>query len=181
MTGKTLLVALATVFAFVGSAVAFVAATQWQIKPDAYAIRFDTRGATGTIKGLKGTVTFDQQNLPASNFAVSVDVNTLDTGNSLKNRHAKADSFFDVAHYSTIQFASSKVEKTATGFTSTGQLTIKDVRQPVVIPFTFELSAGGEAGTFRGHFSINREDYHLDKWGVGEIVELELVVPVKKI
>lgn len=179
MTGKTLLVALGAAFAGVGSAVAFAAATQWQVKPAAYSITFDTRGASGVIKGLKGTVAFDEHNLPASGFAVSVDVNTLDTGNSLKNRHAKADGFFDVAHYPLIRFTSGKVEKTATGFTSTGLLQLKDVSRPVTIPFTFEPAAG-EAGTFKGHFSINREDFHLHKWGVGEIVELELVVPVKK-
>jgi len=179
MPSKTLLVALVAAVAFIGSAFAFVAATQWQVRPDAYVIKFDTRGASGTIKGLKGSVAFDQHNLPASAFAVSVDVHTLDTGNSLKNRHAKADSFFDVAHYPRIQFTSSKVEKTAAGFTSTGQLTIKDVSRPVVIPFTFEPGAG-ETGTFKGHFSINREDFNLHKWGVGEIVELEVVVPVKK-
>jgi polyisoprenoid-binding protein YceI len=179
MTRKTLLLALVAAFAFLGSAFAFVAATQWQVKADAYSITFDTRGASGVIKGLKGTVAFDQHNLPAAAFAVSVDVNTLDTGNSLKNRHAKAESFFDAARYPRIQFTSSKVEKTATGFTSTGQLQIKDVRRQVTIPFTFE-PAGSEAGTFKGHFSINREDFHLNKWGVGEIVELALVVPVQK-
>ncbi|MFD1470779.1 YceI family protein [Hymenobacter caeli] len=177
MTRKTLLVAVATAFA--SSAFAFAAATQWQVKDESYAIKFDTRGASGTIKGLKGTVAFDAAELPASTFAVSVDVNTLDTGNSLKNHHAKADDFFDVAHYPLIKFASGKVEKTATGFTSTGLLTIKDVSKPVVIPFTFD-PAGAGAGTFKGHFSVNREDYHLKKWGVGEVVELDLVIPVRK-
>ena len=181
MTRKTFLAALAAAFACAGSAGAFVAATQWQPTLGAYALRFYTRGATGTIQGLKGTVTFDPHNLPASTFAVSVDVNTLNTGNSLKNRHAKAESFLDVAHYPTIQFVANKVEKTATGFTATGQLTIKDVRRPVVSPFTFEPAATAEAATFRGRFSLNRTDYHLEKWGVGEVLALELVVPVKKL
>ena len=177
MTRKILAAALATTL--IGSAFTFEAATQWQVKQDAYTIKFDTRGASGVIKGLKGTIMFDAANLPASSFAVSVDVNTLDTGNSLKNRHAKDDGFFDVAHYPLIQYTSSKVDKTATGFTSTGQLKIKGVSKPVVIPFTFEKT-GGEAGTFKGHFNINREDFNLNKWGVGEVVELELVIPVKK-
>lgn len=122
---------------------------------------------------------FDAASLPASTFAVSVDMNTLDTGNSLKNHHTKADDCFDVAHYPLIKFISGKVEKTAAGFTSTGLLTIKDVSKPIVIPFTFE-PAGADAGTFKGRFRVNREDYHLKKWGVGGVMELDLVIPVKK-
>lgn len=152
-------------------------ATAWRAG-DNYAIHFDTRGASGTIRGLRGTIAFDANNLPAATFAVRVDVNTLDTGNGLKNHHAKAEGFFDAEHYPLIKFASRKVVKTATGFTSTGELTIKDVTKPLTIPFTFEQTGG--AGTFKGRFSVNREDFNLHKWGVGEIVDLELTIPVKK-
>jgi len=176
MKRQTLL--LLTLPTLVGSALALAPAPQWRVQPDAYSIKFDTRGASGTIRGLKGSIAFDAANLPASSFAVSVDVNTLDTGNGLKNRHAKAEGFFDAAHYPLIQYTSSKVEKTAKGFTSTGQLKIKGVSKPVVIPFTFEQNGG--TGTFKGHFQVNREDFNLHKFGVGEIVDLELVVPVKK-
>lgn len=103
---------------------------------------------------------------------------TLDTGNGLKNHHAKAEGFFDAAHYPFIKFTSSKIVKTAAGFTSTGELTIKDITKPLTIPFTFEQTGG--AGTFKGHFSVSREDFNLHKWGVGEVVDLELVIPVRK-
>ena len=69
-------------------------AINWQIKEKEYAIKFETRWAEGTIKGLRGTINFDQNNLGKSSFDVTIDVKTINTGNSLKDKHAKAESFW---------------------------------------------------------------------------------------
>ncbi len=150
----------------------------WQVNEDDYAIKFSTKGASGTIKGLKGTIDFDRNDLARARFDVTVDVHTINTGLGLKNRHAKAEDFLDADRYPTIRFVSTAIKPSGTGFLADGQLTIKGVSRPVSIPFTFE---GSEAeGSFRGEFSVNRKDYNLEKKRIGETIDVELVVPVTK-
>src|SRR5690606_28340669 len=81
----------------------------WQVKENDYSIKFSTKGASGTLTGLKGTIDFDLANLANSRFDVTVDVNTIDTGLGLKDKHAKAENFLDVENYPTIRFASSTI------------------------------------------------------------------------
>ena len=166
-------------FIVVGSAFTVIISTNWAVKEEAYAVKFDTRWASGTFKGLKGAINFDATNLPKSGFDVTVDVSTISTGNGLKNSHAKSEGFFNAAKFPTIQFTSSKIEKTGTGFQATGKLRIKDVTKDVLMPFTF-VKSGDNEGTFKSNFEINRLDYGLERKMVGEIVKIELLIPVKK-
>lgn len=150
----------------------------WLVKDGAYAVKFSTKGVSGTLKGLKGTIVFDALHVADSKFDVTVDVNTISTGIGLRNRHALAADFLNGEKYPTIRFASTKVAPAGNGFVATGNLTIKDVTREVVIPFTFDGT--GDEGVFRGHFEVNRTDYHLEKKRVGEVIAVELVVPVSK-
>lgn len=166
------------VFTLLLSAFTVVYLSDWQVKEDDYAVKFKTKGASGTFKGLKGTINFDKANPEKSHFDVTVDVNTIGTGIGLKNRHAKNEDFFNAEKYPTIRFTSAKIVPSGNGFLASGTLTIKDVSKEVTIPFTFE-DAGNE-GVFRGGFELNRKDYNLEKNRVGEVVKVELVVPVNK-
>lgn len=160
------------------SAFTTVYLSNWQVKEDEYAIKFRTKGVSGTLSGLQGVIEFDTADLKNSRFDVTVDVNTIKTGLWLRNRHAKAADFLDAERYPTIRFASSAISPTANGFMASGTLTIKGVSKDMTIPFTFD-NAGGE-GVFRGNFELNRKDYNLEKKRVGEIIQVELVVPVSK-
>ncbi|SEK19538.1 Polyisoprenoid-binding protein YceI [Parapedobacter koreensis] len=130
------------------------------------------------MKGLKGTIDFDRTDLQNSRFDVTVDVNTISTGLGLKNRHAKAEDFLDAEQYPTIRFASSKITPSNDGFIAQGTLTIKNVSKEMTIPFTFDDT--GSEGVFRGNFKLNRKDYNLEKNRIGEVIDVELVVPVIK-
>lgn len=160
------------------SAFTAVYLSPWQVKENEYSVKFSTKGASGTLSGLKGIIDFDLVDLTKSRFDVTVDVNTIDTGIGLKNKHAKAENFLDAENYPTIRFASSTITPSDDGFVATGQLTIKDVSKEVTIPFTFDDQ--GNEGVFRGAFELNRKDYHLEKNKVGEIIQIELVVPVNR-
>jgi polyisoprenoid-binding protein YceI len=163
---------------FLCSAFTVLVVSDWQIKDKEYAVKFDTRWASGTMQGLKGKINFDEKNLAQSGFDVSVDVKTINTGSALKDKHAKADGFFNVEKYPTIRFLSAKIEKTNVGYQVNGTLTIKETTKNINIPFVFDNK--GSEGNFKGNFSINRSDYNLKKMGVGETIKIELVIPVKK-
>lgn len=160
------------------SAFTMLTTINWVPKEGAYAIHFDTDKASGEIGGLKGTINFDKNDIAHSFFDVTVDVNTLNTGNWLKNRHAKDDDFFDVEHYPTIHFTSSNIVAFNKAYKVTGKLTIKNITKQVDIPFIFSQS--GNTGKFDGYFTIDKNDYHLVKQGVGDSVRIVLSIPVDK-
>jgi len=149
----------------------------WQIEDGAYSVTFKTKGAKGNFSGLKGTIHFDTTKLAESKFDVTVEVKTIDTGIGIKNKHALAEDFFDAEHYPEIHFTSSNITKSDTAFTVTGFLTIKDISKAISFPFMFEQTS--RDGVFKGVFEINRKDFNLAKKGVGELVKVELNVPVK--
>lgn len=116
------------------------------------------RTVDGTLKGLKGDLSFDKNNVEQANFNVSVDVNTIETGIEKRDKHLKKDDFFDVEKYPTIKFKSNSVKKTSSGYSTTGTITIKDVSKKITIPFKVLDS------TLTGNFSIKRKEYNV---GVG--------------
>src|SRR6185369_4910883 len=89
---------LATLALMIASAFTFIQSQNWKIA-DGYSVKFDGGDPSGEFTGLKGTIQFDEKNLAASKFDVSIDVATINTGNGMKNTHAKGANWFDVAKY----------------------------------------------------------------------------------
>ncbi|PWV46956.1 YceI family protein [Chitinophaga sp. S165] len=163
----------AAVFAFA------VAAQAWNINGK-YNITFSSNAVSGIFKTFKGTIAFDEKNLAASNFNVTVDVASINTGNALQNKHAKSDEWFDAAKYPEIKYASKKIVKTATGYQVTGDLEIHGIKKEFSIPFTFKPAGNG--ATFNGTFKVNRNDFHIGKPGgdVEDVINVTVAVPVVK-
>lgn len=150
----------------------------WQIA-EGYSIKFAGTDAEGIFKTMTGDIQFDENNLDASSFSTSIDVASINTGNGMKNRHAKNEKWFDAKNYPVITFTSSKFTKSDTGYEVTGTLEIHGTKKEVSIPFTFSNNI------FTGNFSVNRMDF-----GVGSMkgmskkvsnkIDLEISVPVTK-
>lgn len=170
---------IAAVLILAGSAFTFIAPQNYQIA-EGYNISFSSDEAGGIFKGFKGTIAFDDANPAASKFDVTIDVNTINTGNGLQNKHAKSDEWFDAAKYPQMHFVSQKMVKAGSGYQVTGDLEIHGVKKSVTLPFTFKKSATG--GTFAGSFPINRSDFNIGKPGgeVAEQIKIDLSVPVTK-
>ncbi|MBE8721030.1 YceI family protein [Sphingobacterium pedocola] len=167
------------VLLFILSTSAMYSIIGWKINENDYIIKFETKKASGTIGGLKGALHFDPDNLGGADMDLSVDVNTLNLGNDLKTKHAKADDFFDVEQYPTIYFKSTEFKKVTDGYEVSGNLTIKSTTKPISILFTFDANAS--TPIFLGDFELNRLDYGLTgKSSVGEILKINIKVPVSK-
>lgn len=154
----------------------------WNISPD-YAIRFSGSKAEGTFWGLRGIITYDPAAPAQTAIDVSVDAATIKTGNSLKDKHARGESWFDVQKYPTIRFTSSSVARRGDTYVAAGCLTLHGVTKTVVIPFTFTQPAAGQ-GLFTGQFTLNRHDYGIEGnflgFSVGDEFVVELRVPVAR-
>lgn len=162
---------------FVTSSFTFLATQNWAIG-DGYAVKFHDKNAEGVFKDLKGDVVFYEGNLAAAHMDVTIAVSSINTGNGLKNKHARGEQWFDAEKYPTIHFVSTAITKSKEGYEAQGMLELHGVKKAVTIPFTFQNE--GTTGTFRGKFQVNRADYNLGKTKGNEtdITELDITVPV---
>lgn len=152
------------------SAFTFVNSTSWEIA-EGYSIKFDSKDPSGVFTKMSGTIDFDEDNLEASKFDVQVDVNSINTGSGMKNKHAVSAKWFDAEQFPTINFTSSSFSKVDNGYEVVGTLELHGVAKEFTMPFTFENN------TFESKFNINRTDFNLGKTkGMSGKVPLELAV-----
>lgn len=149
---------------------------KWNIKEDAYSVKFTSSKFKGTFKGLKTELYFDESNLAASKLLATIDANTINTGNGMRNGHAKQG--LEAKKFQTVKFESTAISKTTNGYDAIGNLTIKDVSKQIKIPFTFSKTA--EGGVFIGSFSVKPAEYNVTKGGTPEVLDFQLNVPVTK-
>jgi polyisoprenoid-binding protein YceI len=177
---KKLIYPIAAVAIIVVSAFTVIKSQNWKIGED-YTIKFTSDDPSGIFRGLKGTVIFDENDLANSKLDVTVDVATINTGNGMKNTHAKSEKWFDVEKYPLISFTSSEITKTTNGFEAKGILEIHGVKKEFTVPFTFKTTDSG--GDFEASFDINRLDFNINtdepKHGAS-ILKVDISVPVAK-
>jgi polyisoprenoid-binding protein YceI len=114
----------------------------------------------GSMKGLKGTLVWNAQNLAACKFSVTADATTIFTDNSGRDKHLKKEDYFDVAKFPTVSFTSSKFTSVKAGvYQVEGVLTIKGTSKLVTIQFT--AATGTNTISFEGTLQINRRDYNV--------------------
>ena len=173
---KRLFYPVAAIVIMVGSAFTVLKSQDWKIA-DNYSVKFNGGDPSGEFSGLKGTISFDPTNLASSKFDATIDVATINTGNGMKNTHAKSDKWFDAEKYPVIRFKSSAITKTADGYEAKGTLDMHGVQKEITIPFTFENN------TFKGTIQVNRLDYNIN---VAEpahgsaTFKVDITVPVTK-
>jgi polyisoprenoid-binding protein YceI len=135
----------------------------------------------GSFSGLEGDIQFDPKNPANTTFNVSVDANTVNTDNGMRDDHLRADTYFDVKKYPRISFVSTKVESSSQKgyFTVLGKLRIKNKTKDISFPFTVEPFNGGYL--FKGKFNINREDFGVGGYSIiSDRVDLSLSVVARK-
>ena len=140
-----------------------LAPDQYKPEDQGSSVQFKIRNlgfnVNGSFSGLDGNIHFDPNNLTASNLDVSVDANTVNTDNNMRDNHLRKDTYFDVKNYPRIRFVSTKIttsNKVGILFIF-GKLTIKNQTKDISFPFTATLS--NEGYLFNGAFKINRKDF----------------------
>ena len=156
---KRLTYPIAAVAIILASAFSVIRSVDWKISDD-YAIKFTSDDPSGVFQGLKGIVSFDENNLASSKFDVTIDVASINTGNGMKNTHAKSEKWFDAEKYPVISFTSSEITKSADGYLAKGTLEMHGVKKDFTIPFTFAKTDKG--GMFMSSFQISRLDFNIN-------------------
>jgi polyisoprenoid-binding protein YceI len=98
----------------------------------------------GRFGNIGGQIVIDASDPTKSTINVTIDVNTVDTGVSMRDNDLRSANLFDVSQFPTATFVSTSVAKTATGFTVVGNLTLHGVTKPVT------LTVDGPTGPING-------------------------------
>lgn len=91
----------------------------------------------GTLGDFKGDINFNPENPSKSSIKGSVDVSTISTGITTRDKHLKSSDYFNAEKYPQIKFESTSITATDDGYKMKGQLTIKETTKEITFNFTF--------------------------------------------
>ena len=119
----------------------------------------------GRFKHFAVSFDFSPANPGASRLDVTVDMNSVDTGDDERDTTLRGGDLFAVTKSPQAHFSASQINKTQAGYEAVGKLTIRDVTRDMRVPFTFRTATenGAAAGYMSGKTSLRRPDY-----GVGQ-------------
>lgn len=150
----------------------------WEIDSAHTVIEFSAKHMmVTTVKGrftkFSGKIDLDEANPAASFVDITIDTNSVSTGDEKRDGHLRSPDFFDVERYPTITYKSTRVEQLDGDHARiSGDLTIKGISRPV----TLEVAREGETKNMRGErlmgFSV-RTSINRKEWGLNWNVALE--------
>jgi len=132
----------------------------------------------GSANGITGTVSFDPENPGATTGKIVVATETMTVPNPMQKEHLHSPNWLDVAKYPEITFeakslANVKTDDNVTTADVTGTFTLHGVSKDITVPIKLtylkdKLSARvpnmqGDLLVIRATFSINREDFDIQK------------------
>lgn len=172
--------------------------TTWVFEPGHTAAEFRARHmmvcwVRGHFKDVHGSLEFDPDNPIQLAIDATIDANKLWTGELQRDEHLRSADFLDTGKHADIRFQSTGSQcVSASDHKVSGTLTIRGIRQPVVLDMHYlgkwrtpYWTDAGDAGPitrvgFVGETRINRHDFHVSWNGQlengGTIVGDEIII-----
>jgi polyisoprenoid-binding protein YceI len=157
--------------AFITTVLGAQAQTKWTVDPIHSSVKFNIEHLViseveGKFKTYNGTINSSKADLTDAVIDFSVDVNSIDTDNDMRDKHLTSADFFDAAKYPKLTFKSTSFKKiSGNKYLLTGNLTMHGVTKPVKLDVTYGGTAkdgyGNIKAGFRATGKINRYDYGL--------------------
>jgi polyisoprenoid-binding protein YceI len=141
----------------------------------------------GKFENVEGHLVTAENPLESS-VEVSVDLNSVNTSNEMRDNHLRSADFFEIETYPRMTFRSTGVRQNGDDFILDGDLTIKDTTRPVSLHFEYAGVTpdpwGGTRIGFSAKGEINRRDFNVNFEGLqnGLAVvadKIELVIDVE--
>ena len=167
---RKMLLSAATAAVMVAALAASSVAATWNIDTAHSVLSFKVRhlfsNTGGTFKEWSGTISFDPAAIEKGAVDVTIKSDSIDTGNPKRDGDLKGASWFDVVKYPEVTFKSTSIRKVGDGYELLGNLTIRGVSKPVVIPFKMLGSGktpwGDTRAGFSGSVTVNRKDFGME-------------------
>ena len=137
--------ALAGLIAVVGTA---TSAATWTVDPAKSSLTFTGTATgqpfTGHFKTFSASIDFDPAKPEAGHVVVKVDTASASTGDAQKDELMPGDDFFAAATFPQAVFEATSFKALGgDAFEADGTLTVRDIKKPVVLPFTLTTSGDG--------------------------------------
>lgn len=134
----------------------------------------------GTFEDFTASILYDESDMSNTSITLSMDAETIDTQNDLRDRDLRSERFFDTENHPTIFFQSERIARDGDGFVAHGKLTMKGVTREIAVPFermlkrTIDDAWGNVRIGFKGALTLDRNDYNIhggDFWGIKALSE----------
>ena len=113
--------------------------TRWSIDPAHSGVHFSVRhmmiaNVRGEFGNVSGAVELDPRDLSRSSVRATIETGSINTREAQRDGHLRSADFLDVANHPTIEFRSTRVERSgADRLAVTGELTIRGVTREVTL------------------------------------------------
>jgi polyisoprenoid-binding protein YceI len=124
-------------------------------------------------------IAFDPKNLAASHVTVSIDMTSATTGDADRDQALPSPDWFSAKAQPRATFTSASFKDLGGGkYQAAGDLTIRGVKRPVVLPFTLAIS--GDTAKMNGAVDLNRTVFGVGQgqWKTGDVVGTQVSVTV---
>ena len=119
-----------------------------------------TKDVYGGFRNVEGNVTFDKEQNSVVNVKAKIDVNSIDTGNSKRDRHLKSPDFFDANNFPYIIFESSDVKKLENEkYIVLGLLTMRGISKNITLRGERKKNINNNIMVFSAESLIDRQDF----------------------
>lgn len=159
------------------------AASQWQIAHEESRLGFTgtQQGGefTGRFQRFEADMRFSPDDLENSRFDVTVDITSVDTGSSQRDRYLPDEEWFDSDNHPKATFVTTAFRSTGDdAYEAEGDLTIKGNTRTITLPFTWAID--GDTATMDGEVTLDRTRYDVGtgEWSAGDTVGREVTVEV---
>lgn len=172
---------------------ALFAQTKWNVDNAHSNVRFNVTHLViseveGSFKQFNGNITAANADFADAAINFSVDINSINTDNEMRDKHLKSDDFFNAEKYPSMTFKSTSFKKVSGNkYQLKGNLTIRDVTKPIVFDVTYGGTVKDPWGNIKAGFkatgTVNRFDYNL-KWNSvteagGAVVGKDVTIDLK--
>ncbi len=154
----------------------FELAHRWKIKEN-YQVKFTHADAEGVFKAFEGEIFFDEARPDEATFHVKIAVNSVESGNPMRNESIRSGEWLDAEKYPEIHFQSKGAVRKENQWQTTGLLKLRGVEKSLTIPFQFRKDK--DSAQFEGSFHLKLADYRLST-DPEEQIRIDLKVPVQK-
>lgn len=171
------------IIVFAACQTVFGAAREWSLDTAHSNVYFSIDHIFSKTRGhfneFTSEVHFDPENLKESSFNFELQVKSIDTNITKRDKHLQSADFFDVSKYPTITFASQSINDAGNGlYEINGILRVKDTDYNLVLPLTLAgiaehpAAKGKQVAGFNGQILFDRLAHGI---GSGKLYEMGVV------
>lgn len=140
-------------------------ASAWKLEKGGrlgFSAEYSGEAINGSFSRWDATIMFDPEDLPGSSIRATIDLASVESGDSQRDDMLRSDSFFGVGSHPSAQFVSSSIREAGAGrYVANGVLSLHGQRKPLTLRFALKID--GDHATASGAATLQRLAF-----GVGE-------------